>query len=184
MTLLSEWQNFYVIVGSAAVALIGLQFVVIALITDLPVRSDEESQAVTAFSTPSVIHFGVVLLLSAAMVMPFHSLHGVVVLWGVVGLSGIGYIAITGWRLRKQTSYPPVAEDWIFRIVLPALIYIALAAAWWVSHVDTRGALFQVAFVVLALLFTGIHHAWDNATYLVFMKRREMKNATTSSSNQ
>lgn len=182
MTSLSEWQNFYVIVGSAAGALIGLQFVVIALLTDLPIQGGAESQAVTAFSTPSVIHFGVVLLLSAAMVMPWHSLRHLVVLWGLAGLFGIGYIAFTGRRLRTQSSYTPVAEDWIFRVVLPALVYLALAASWWVSHIDTRDALFQVAIVVLALLFIGIHHAWDNATYLVFVKRREVHNATTSSS--
>lgn len=174
MTFLSEWQNFYVIVGSAAGALIGLQFVVMALIADMPMEV-AESQAVTAFSTPSIVHFGVVLALAAAMVMPWHSLHHLVGLWGLAGLFGVGYTAFTGRRLRTQTSYAPVAEDWIFRVVLPALIYVALAAAWWVRHIDTRGALFQVAIVVLALLFIGIHHAWDNATYLVFVKRREIK---------
>ena len=34
MSLLAAWQNFYVIVGSSAGALIGLQFVVITLIAD------------------------------------------------------------------------------------------------------------------------------------------------------
>jgi hypothetical protein len=36
MTPLAGWQNFYVIVGSSAGALIGLQFVVITLIADMP----------------------------------------------------------------------------------------------------------------------------------------------------
>jgi hypothetical protein len=179
MSVLGEWQNFYVIVGSAAGALIGLQFVVMALIADMPLQG-EESQAVTAFSTPSIVHFGVVLLLAAAMVMPWHSLHLVAAVWGLAGLFGVGYIAFTGWRLRTQTSYAPVAEDWIFRVVIPALLYIALAAAWWVAQIQSRGALFQVAIVVLALLFIGIHHAWDNATYLVFVKRRELKSTTSS----
>ena len=176
MNALSEWQNFYVIMGSAAGALIGLQFVVMALIADMPFEG-EESHAVTAFSTPSIIHFSAVLLLGAAMVMPWHSLRHLVAVWGIIGLSGIGYTAFTGRRLRTQSSYAPLAEDWIFRVVLPALTYIVLTAAWPVSHVDVRGALFQVAAVVLALLFTGIHHAWDNATYLVFVKRQEKKQA-------
>jgi len=55
-----------VIVGSAAGALIGLKFVVISLIAERPVaRSD--AQAGAAFSTPSVVHFGVVRLLSALL---------------------------------------------------------------------------------------------------------------------
>jgi len=36
MTALSGWENFYVIVGSSAGALIGLQFVVITLIANRP----------------------------------------------------------------------------------------------------------------------------------------------------
>jgi hypothetical protein len=38
MTALGEWESFYVIVGSSAGALIGLQFVVIALIAERPRR--------------------------------------------------------------------------------------------------------------------------------------------------
>ena len=34
MTALAAWQNFYVIVGSSAGALIGLQFVVMSLISE------------------------------------------------------------------------------------------------------------------------------------------------------
>ena len=36
MPALTEWENFYVIVGSSAGALIGLQFVVITLIAERP----------------------------------------------------------------------------------------------------------------------------------------------------
>ncbi|HET9742675.1 MAG TPA: hypothetical protein VFQ00_08000 [Terriglobales bacterium] len=36
MTPFSGWENFYVTVGSSAGALIGLQFVVITLIADVP----------------------------------------------------------------------------------------------------------------------------------------------------
>ena len=35
MTALGEWENFYVIVGSFAGALIGLKFVVLTLISDV-----------------------------------------------------------------------------------------------------------------------------------------------------
>ena len=35
MTALNGWENFYVIVGSSAGALIGLQFVVITLISEM-----------------------------------------------------------------------------------------------------------------------------------------------------
>jgi hypothetical protein len=66
MTALSGWQNFYVIVGSSGGALIGLQFVVIALVAGLP-RAPGAAQAGQAFATPTIVHFGAVLLLSAIL---------------------------------------------------------------------------------------------------------------------
>jgi hypothetical protein len=61
MTALAGWENFYVIVGSSAGALIGLQFVVITLIADMPIRGGQE--AGEAFATPTIVHFGAALLL-------------------------------------------------------------------------------------------------------------------------
>lgn len=172
MTPFGEWQNFYEIVGSAAGALTGLQFVVMALMANLPAM-ESEPQAVAAFSTPSIVNFGVVLLVAAVEAMPFHSMTPLSVLWGAAGLLGIVYTLITGWRFGRQTAYDPVFEDWFYRIVLPILGYCALAAAAFLARTHPRVALFQVAAVVLLLLFVGIHDAWDNATYLVMFKRRE-----------
>ena len=59
MSELTEWNSFYVIVGSSAGALIGLQFVVLTLIAERPALRAAEAGA--AFATPSVVHFGVVL---------------------------------------------------------------------------------------------------------------------------
>ena len=69
MSPLNGWENFYVIVGSSAGALIGLQFVVITLIAGRPIARGE-AQAGDAFATPIVVHFGVVLLLSALVSIP------------------------------------------------------------------------------------------------------------------
>jgi hypothetical protein len=75
MTALSGWENFYVIVGSSAGALIGLQFVVITLIADRPIAPGQ-AQAGDAFATPTIVHFGTVLLLSAALNVPWHGIGG------------------------------------------------------------------------------------------------------------
>ena len=52
MSELTEWNSFYVIVGSSAGALIGLQFVVLTLIVERPPLRAPEAGA--AFATPSV----------------------------------------------------------------------------------------------------------------------------------
>ena len=128
MTALDGWENFYVIVGSSAGALIGLQFVVITLVADLPLTGGLP-QATSAFTTPSVIHFGVVLFLSAIACAPWDGIGLVAIFWGVVGLCGITYTIIVTRRMRMQTAYTPVFEDWLFHALLPLAAYAVLVVS-------------------------------------------------------
>ena len=174
MTMLNGWENFYVIVGSSAGALIGLQFVVITLIADMPIaRSD--AQAGGAFTTPSVVHFGVVLFLSAIVSAPWSGLAAIAALWGLVGVCGILYSIVVARRLRVQTAYKPVFEDRLFHVLLPLAAYVALAVSACAAHAHARPALFLVAAAALLLLFIGIHNAWDAVTYHVFVRKREQR---------
>ena len=170
MTALAGWQNFYVIVGSSAGALIGLQFVVMALVAGLP-RAPDAAQAGAAFATPTIVHFGAVLLLSAVGCAPWQCISRAAVLWGLLGLSGIVYEMVVAWRLRLQTAYQPVFEDWLFHSLLPFAAYALLAASASAARTHARQALFGVAAAALLLLFIGIHNAWDAATYHVFVKK-------------
>ena len=104
MTALSGWENFYVIVASSAGALIGLQFVVITLIADRPIAPGQ-AQAGDAFATPTIVHFGIVLLLSAALNPPWHGIGGPAILWALLGLGGVAYAIIVTRRMRVQIVY-------------------------------------------------------------------------------
>ena len=174
MTALEGWESFYVIVGSSAGALIGLQFVVMTLLTDAPIARGDE-QAGGAFATPSVVHFGVVLLLSAIASAPWKGMAIVAALWGLVGLCGLVYTLVVARRLRVQTACPPVFEDWLFHVLLPITSYATFAVSCCVAHFHPRPSLFLVATAALLLLFIGIHNAWDAVTYHVFVRRREQK---------
>src|SRR4051794_6146616 len=147
MTAFDGWENFYVIVGSAAGALIGLQFVVVTLIADRPALRTAEAGA--AFATPTVVNFGVALLLSALVSAPWHEIGLVAVLWGLVGLSGIVYAVVVARRLRVQTVYQPVFEDWLFHALLPLAAYAMLAGSAYVAHSHARPALFVVGAATL-----------------------------------
>ena len=173
MTALDGWENFYVIVGSSAGALIGLQFVVITLIAERPVRGDHQASA--AFATPSVIHFGAVLLLSAIVSAPWNDMTMVAILFGLLGLSGIVYAAIVVRRMRKQTAYSPVFEDWLFHVLFPFASYTLLALSTIVAFSSVRTAMFLVGAASLVLLFTGIHNSWDAITWHVFVRSRQEK---------
>jgi hypothetical protein len=170
MTALSEWENFYVIVGSSAGALIGLQFVVLTLIAAMPAARGT-AQAGAAFSTPNVVHFGAVLLLAGILSAPWKDISFAAVVWGLLGLSGIVYEIIVARRMRVQSVYKPVFEDWLFHVVLPLAAYATLAVMAFAAGSHLRGALFGIGAAAMLLLFVGIHNAWDAVTYHVFVTK-------------
>ncbi len=168
---LAEWESFYVIVGSAGGALIGLQFVVMTLIAERPPLRAAEGSA--AFATPTIVHFGVVLFLSALLSVPWHAVLPPAVLWGLLGVSGVCYGGVVARRMRTlgAAGYQPVFEDWLFFLVVPWVAYAILAAAAFAAPSRPREALFGVGAAALMLLFTGIHNAWDSVAWHVLVNR-------------
>ncbi len=171
-TPLAGWENFYVIVGSSAGALIGLQFVVMTLVAE---RLKPSTETTDAFATPSVIHFGVVLLLSALLSAPWSGIVAVALLWGLAGLGGIVYSIVVARRLRTQSQYKPVFEDWLCHVHLPFAAYAILVGSAFAARSYFRTVLFGVGAAALLLLFVGIHNAWDAATYVIAQGAREGK---------
>jgi hypothetical protein len=171
MTPFNGWENFYVIVGSSAGALIGLQFVVLTLLAERPPQRAEEAGA--AFATPTIVHFGVVLLLSAIVTAPWDGILVVAFLCGILGFSGAAYTAITAKRIRRQTTYRPEFEDWLFHLLMPFAAYAILVLSAFAAFSLIRQALFGVGAAALLLLFAGIHNAWDAVTYHLLVKRNK-----------
>lgn len=176
MPALTEWESFYVIVGSSAGALIGLQFVVITLIAEAPILKDLE-RASRAFATPTIVHFGAVLLLSAVISAPWHGIAAAAVLWAMLGLVGMSYVLIVVRRMRIQAAYTPEFEDLLFHVLLPFAAYATLVGSAYAVRSNLDAALFSVGAAALLLLFVGIHNAWDAVTYHVFLGKKEQKPA-------
>lgn len=175
MPALSQWENFYVIMGSAGGALIGLQFVVITLIANRP-QGAGQAQAGSAFATPTVVHFGAVLLLSGVMTAPWPGVGSVALVWRVMSLAGIGYEILVIRRMRMQSAYKPEFEDWLFHALLPLLAYGTLLGSAFAIHSGEPGAMFGVGAAALLLLFIGIHNAWDAVTYHIFSASKRAGN--------
>jgi hypothetical protein len=167
----ARWDSFYVIVGSAAGALIGLQFVVMTLIADRPPPRAAEAGA--AFGTPTIVHFSVVLLLAALLRAPWDGTVPAMSVCGFVGAAGTLYAFVTAVRMRRQTVYAPDVEDWLFHALLPLASYLILAASAVTGLSHLHGALFGVGGATLLLLFCGIHNAWDATAYHVLVQRRQ-----------
>ena len=169
---LSRWENFYVIVGSSAGALTGLQFVVMALVAEAPTSSMLE---IRAFGTPTVVHFCASLLIAAVLSAPWPDLSGADITLAVCGLAGLVYAITVIRHARRQTGYSPDAEDWAWYAVLPLLSYLALTVSSVLLHSHTAPSLFVIGGAALLLLFIGIHNSWDSVTYLAIVRRPKAK---------
>src|SRR5262245_21406859 len=152
---LTAWESFYVIVGSSGAALIGLQFVVITLIAEMRPRAATGS--IGAFGTPTVVHLGSALVVSAAMSAPWPSIAQTSVALGVFGFAGLGYGLVVIRLAHRQKVYAPVWEDWLWHVILPCGAYGAIAVAALMLGAASQVALFVIAGAALGLLLIGIH---------------------------
>jgi hypothetical protein len=170
---LAAWQNFYVIVGTAAATLTGLLFIVITLIAQLRVQASSPSSGIAVFSTPNVFHFGAALLVAALLSAPWSALWNACLLLGLAGLVGATYLISVLWLARHRLAdYQPVLSDWLWHTVLPLVSYTALVVAAILLPSHPAPALFVIAAATLLLLFIGTHNAWDVVTYTAFERSR------------
>jgi len=167
-SLLAHWDNFYVIIGSSAAALTGLQFVVIALSSE--VRTTTSTQALSAFGTPTIVHFCAVLLIAAVITTPDQTTMTLTACLVAIGVAGVIYAAFVTFKARQQRGYRPVLEDWIWHAALPLVAYTWLFFAGTFVLRSPAGALYCVAGCALMLLFIGIHNAWDAAVWMTTSK--------------
>lgn len=161
---LAAWESFYVIVGSSAAALTGLQFVVMALVADAERRSTMHE--INAFGTPTVVHFCAALLVAAILSAPWHSLRSAGLGIGICGVAGVIYSIVIIRRAMRQTRYKPVLEDWIWHTALPPVAYGSIAVTAILLPRRAEQSLFVIGAATVVLVFIGIHNAWDTVTFV------------------
>jgi hypothetical protein len=161
---LSRWANLYVIVGSSAGALTGLQFIVMTLIAQSGGATSRRE--IRAFGTPTVIHFCAALVISVVMNIPWTALSHLAASLGAVAIVGLIYSLTVILHASRSTGYHPDAGDWFWYAGLPvfayALLGVAAVLAWW----RAGWSLFLVAAISVLFLFLGIRNSWDTVTYV------------------
>jgi hypothetical protein len=170
MTSLAGWENFYIIIGSSAAALMGLMFVVITLTAET--RGASDSGGMAAFATPTVLHFCAVLLVAAILTTPGHTIASLSFSLGVCALGGIAYSTRIIVRMRRQKAFTPESSDWVWYILLPLVGYVCLLGSAAVVWVGAEPALYSAAAGALLLLYVGIHSAWDAAMWMAVHKQK------------
>lgn len=171
---LADWQSFYILTGSAAGALIGLQFVLMALIADLP-SSPGMAMASEAFGTPNVLHFATSMVISAIMCAPWRDPAVPATVCGCLGIVGLVFLVGSAQLMRAQTNYTPQTEDWVFYIILPMLMYALLTGSGFAVGGGVTDGLYGLGAAAIGFVFIAIRNAWDSVTYHVFVQRPKMK---------
>ncbi|HSE45796.1 MAG TPA: hypothetical protein VLA89_10780 [Gemmatimonadales bacterium] len=172
-TPLAGWESFYVILGSSAAALTGLQFVVMALVADIPRAGSIHD--IATYGTPSVVHFCTALLISAILSAPWPDLEAVHIPLLLTAAAGMVYMVIVIQRARARGQYQPVMEDWIWHTILPFIAYAVLVGSALKLQDHPAGALFLIGGATLLLVFIGIHNAWDTVVWIATQEARRNK---------
>ncbi len=163
---LTNWQNFFMIIGTAAATLTGLMFVVITLIAGIDVHVPTVNAGISAFNTPTVVHFCSVLLLAVILSAPWQAFASVSLVLGLLGLGEVIYLVTVIQRMRRVPGYQTPLRDWLWYGAIPLCAHIALIVAAALLSSNPALALSIISAVMIALLFTGIRNAWDLLTYL------------------
>ena len=178
LPLLSAWQNFYMIIGTAAATLTGLMFIVTTLIAGIDARLSTLNAAVSAFNTPTVVHFGTTLLLAGVLSAPWQTFSSLSLLLGLLGLGMVFYSIIVLRRMWRVPHYQSTLEDWLWYMAFPLLAHVLLIITAFMLPKNPSVALYIVGSVMMLLLLVGIRNAWDNVTFLAI----ERSHADTRSS--
>lgn len=169
-SILTPWSSFFVMTGSSAAALTGLMFIVVTLISGSErLRAQHSTQTVdstSVFSTPTVVHFAVALLVSALLTAPWRTLFTPALVLGFVAICCLANVVRATVRLRRMDNYTADGEDWTWYGVLPAIAYLALLVGAVLLTASGVNAMFWCAGCVVLLMGIGVHNAWDIVTYI------------------
>jgi hypothetical protein len=163
---LNNWQNFYMIIGTAAATLTGLMFVATTLIAGIDTRAPTANAGISAFNTPTVVHFCAVLLFAGVLSAPWQAFSSVSLLLGLSSLGMVFYLILIMRRMWRVPHYQSTREDWLWYMALPFLAYSMLIVAALILPANPTPALYVIGAAMILLLILGIRNSWDLVTYL------------------
>jgi len=167
---LKDWHEFYLLVGTAAAALIALLFVAASI--GAGVMSPERASATRIYMSPVIFHFSSILLMSLIVLVPSHPREthtGLIALNALVGVAAsIVICARVFLRARVESEVDWI--DWLAYGVSPVAAYVGALAAAALLFVNSTLAPDLLAAAVVVLLIANIRNAWDIT--LVMARRR------------
>jgi hypothetical protein len=162
-----HWGEFFLLLGGASGALIGLLFVVTTLAASTQIGRVDLARGQALYMTPTLFHFATVLVLSAVGTVPGISgkvMATIVALWALIG-TGYGLSISVLIRKRQQ----PDAGRWSDMVtygMLPTVVFLALLGMAGSAWVEQSNAAYILGFALLALTIVAIRNAWDLVSFI------------------
>ena len=159
------WENYYLMIGSSAGALIGLMFVVVTLTAGRDRAEVERGKHL--YTSPIVWHLAVILTLSGAAAVPGISAPLFSAATICLAILGLGWgIRSTAGIWRRPGAPDAAGFDTFWYGIAPALVYVGLGIAGLGLFSGQAWGASAVAAALMALLLVSIHAEWDLVTYL------------------
>jgi hypothetical protein len=158
------WDNFYLMLGPAAVGLIGLLFVVVTLTAGFDRSKSIRGQAL--YLTPTALHFGMVMVISAIAMAPRLGPVATAAAIEVAVLAGLAGAVRASLGIRAMTTGeidPHWSDFWCYG-VLPILLYLGLSVAALGLCWRADWAAEAISALLLILLSLNVRNAWDLVT--------------------
>jgi hypothetical protein len=159
------WDSYFLLIGGAAGALIGLLFVVASLPSGL--ERQRRLAGASLYMTPTVFDFAVVVVLSGVALVPHLPSRHVALAVGICALAGAIYLGLVAMTMARGKLFAPShwSDLWCYGMG-PFVIYLGLGAAAAAAALAAIWAPLAVAGAAMALLLLGIRNAWDLVTWL------------------
>ena len=178
--MLSGWQNFNILVGTAAATLTGLMFIATTLMAGIDAQVTTLNAGLANYHTPTITHFFCVLLMAAILSAPWPDTAGPGVLLGLLGAGMALYAGFITRRIGRITHFAVPLHDRLWYGVFPLLAYgvVLVGALLLAAYPDA--ALYAIAAAMLALLFIGLRNAWDLVSFLAIERAHDERKSSST----
>ncbi|MDR3419639.1 MAG: hypothetical protein P4L80_00065 [Xanthobacteraceae bacterium] len=164
--MLDGWHEFYILLGTAAAALVALLFVAASI--GAGYLSAARGSPTHTFTSPIVFHYTYVLFLSLVSLIPINTDWSLAAIIGISATAALAYSCFIFVRVMRGSAID--LDDRLGYGASPLAAYAAaLAAAIFIFERSNVGPPLLAGALVLLLLI-NIRNAWDLTLY--FAQRR------------
>jgi hypothetical protein len=163
--LFHDWQNFYLLVGTASATLVGLMFVAASI--GASVFSEANRNGLQAFISPTVVHFASALFVCIIVTIPSQTWLTLGVLLAVGGCAGAVYAGRVWIQMFVRRSFTVDWVDRFFYAMFPIVGYVLVFASGVMLLLRMPWSSDVTAAALVTLLFAGIRNAWDMTTWIM-----------------